>query len=561
MESSAPEQPDCIPLTDSMYIVKTEPAADSYEDDGDYNEDIDKETDCLPAAVAVEPVIDQQSFGNVNVIKTDDVEDKSNAVKTKEDEFRHKASVSGKNKKTNFKSCKTKQLRACIRNKKVSGKGLQDSKQKVVTDSNVCDETNSFDLLQSENDDTVSLEVDSLILFTDVPGMSMPKSPNKAVNMSCDTCGFTWKNFKCFKKHVCRKICPYCDKLFPHRRLGNFNRHINSHKRKLENKSVEPSKDNEPLNHSQSACNRASENNTLQQESVENVIQLENELPVTQETLNQHNQVMPTTETESNAAKMKCHVCNHTFRRKKAYDNHACRKVCPFCNKIFIYEGLEDFNKHVKYHEMKTKKTSLKSVNVKKTANQTKGDKPSIFDAKQDNLNNQIYPVNESHGTQEKSNPDSAKIEFSAKNDSTSFKSSTHTENESLEIQEKVELGSIKTDTDTEQESKNLQCHVCDQTFQSKAFFERHTKSSFCKRVCEYCGKVFLRKQISRYPRHIRVHLNVRPFQCPTCGLRFHERSYMLRHQKTVHGDKKRELVCEICGASFTWHAGKLRYL
>ena len=537
-----------------MYIVKMEPAAELFEDDGDCNEDVDMEADTLPATVTVDPSIDQQSFGNVNAIKTADAVDNLEAVKAKEGHFLHKAIAPLNKRKVKFKSCKTKKMRTSISNKKVSGNGLRDSRQKVVTNTNVCDETNSSDLLQSKNAKTGPEAGNSLILFTDEPVLSKAKSSINKVNLSCDICGFTTKRFKCFEKHVCRKICPYCNKVFPHGRLGNFNRHINFHKQKLENASVEPSKDKESLNHLQSECNRASENNTLvEQESVEKVIHMENELPVTRQNLHQHK---PNTEAESDATKMKCHVCNHTFRRKKAYDNHACRKVCPFCNKIFIYERLDDFNKHVKYHEMKTKTASFKSVHVKQSANQRKGDKPSSFsNAKQNTFNSQTYPFNESQEKQEKSNPDIVKIKFNAENDSTSFKSQTQSENEPLETQEKVEFDSIKTDTDTEEESRNLQCHVCNHTFKNKTTFTKHKNSSSCKRVCEYCGKVFLRRQISTYPRHIRFHLDVRLFQCSTCGLRFHEKTPMLRHQKMLHGDKKKQFVCDICGASFLWHA------
>ena len=358
------EQPDCIPLTDSMFIVKTESAAELCEDDDEYNEDIDMTKNCYPATVAIESSIDQQSIENVDDIIRDDAVDKLDAMKTKDDQLFHKASVMCKNGKSISKRCKTKRRWTStrrrwtsVRRKKVSSEGLLNKRQKVVNDSNMCDKSNSSGLLQSETDTTVSQAGLSLILFTDKEDIS-----------------------------------------------------------------------------------------------------------------------------------------------KKA-----------------------------------------------------KGD--ILGKAKQDTFKNQTYPENESERTEEKSDHDTVKDEFYVENSSTeNFKS--RTENDSLEMQEKRILVPVKTDTDTEEQSKTLQCILCNETFQNMSSLEMHMKSSICQRVCKYCGKYF--EHLSWYKRHLRHHLNVRPFQCSTCGLSFHEKSYMLRHQKTVHGVKKRDHVCEICGASFPWQAGKL---
>lgn len=511
VETSSIEPSASIPFPDPVYTVKTEASSVIYGFKDGQDHKIPMINDCAPITSSDELSKGQQILENDTY--TNETMARPLCLKTNDTcEKRHSLSITHRRKRLYTRGRKSK----------VASNVSFDTKRETMNDLNVSKNTNNYDLFKSEPDETATEENNSLILFTDVPQLSKPKSSSESVSMSCKTCGLSWKKLRCFKKHICKKVCPFCNKVFPHGRTGNFNKHVNFHILKAKKGSVTIANCKEEVSHTQSEENIASESNTSEKNSFKSQIQLENEFPVTQENLTL-DKTKDAFDAERRATKFHCQICNHSFRRKNVFDTHLCRKVCPFCSKVFPPRGRENFDKHVKLHEdLMKKKALVKMANdiEAERQTQTKGcTESSANDAKQESLRSQIH-------------------------------------SEKLPVtQEDSKANVAKAESDGEHDATNLHCQVCNHTFLNKKVFDKHRNSTSCKRVCEYCGKVFLRRQICKYPAHIRTHTKQKDHQCTTCGEYFYEKYYMRRHQRRVHGGE-RPHVCELCGVSFTWHAG-----
>ena len=406
-ESPLQEQSDN--LSNPIYIIKTEPSAELFGCDGKQNEDIDVTEDIVPTTSSIVPNTRQL----MPVIDNDTKETLRRTVKP----LFYKTHASNKTRRPR-------------------------GRPKLKS----CDDYTYSSMKKLKNDKTKS-EDDTLILFTDVPVGSKTKTSSKTGNWHCDTCGYTWQKLKSFKKHVCKKICPYCSKVFPYGRTGAYNKHVQAHKNKIKVKRV--------------SIETAGDKATVSQIRSEDA----------------HNKASTS---EQNGGKM------------------------------------------------------AKLVN----------------DANQESPDNTIYSENESSETLEKS-----KHETVQEKDSTESQSPTQTENK---IQDTQEEKSKLMNTGADEDFVNLHCNICKHTFTNEKVFEHHVKSNNCKRVCEYCGKVFLGcKKVGWYSRHLKGHLKQKDHQCNICGQFFYDNAYMVRHQKSAHAGE-RGLVCDLCGASFTWHAGKL---
>lgn len=67
---------------------------------------------------------------------------------------------------------------------------------------------------------------------------------------------------------------------------------------------------------------------------------------------------------------------------------------------------------------------------------------------------------------------------------------------------------------------------------------------------CDYCGKSFNTKSSLR--RHINMHLNVKPFECRYCHMKFGQCCNWRSHMKNVHPKLKREkYICRKCRKPF----------
>ncbi|XP_072497836.1 zinc finger and BTB domain-containing protein 22 [Notamacropus eugenii] len=71
-----------------------------------------------------------------------------------------------------------------------------------------------------------------------------------------------------------------------------------------------------------------------------------------------------------------------------------------------------------------------------------------------------------------------------------------------------------------------------------------------------HCGKAFSHK--SMRDRHVNMHLNLRPFDCPVCNKKFKMKHHLTEHMKTHTGLKPYE--CGVCGKKFMWRDSFMRH-
>lgn len=146
-----------------------------------------------------------------------------------------------------------------------------------------------------------------------------------------------------------------------------------------------------------------------------------------------------------------------------------------------------------------------------------------------------------------------------------------------------------------------LTCHDCRKVFQSRKGYvnHRHIHDGVKSFVCEFCGRVFNRKDRlashrsthvskafpctfcekhflspARLREHTRTHSGECPLVCSHCGLRFRTRSalrvhFVRKHSPLLHGLKVVNFKCDVCARQFSsrtyltmhrrWHSGRLR--
>ncbi|XP_049746135.1 zinc finger and BTB domain-containing protein 22 [Elephas maximus indicus] len=71
-----------------------------------------------------------------------------------------------------------------------------------------------------------------------------------------------------------------------------------------------------------------------------------------------------------------------------------------------------------------------------------------------------------------------------------------------------------------------------------------------------HCGKAFSHK--SMRDRHVNMHLNLRPFDCPVCNKKFKMKHHLTEHMKTHTGLKPYE--CGVCAKKFMWRDSFMRH-
>lgn len=71
-----------------------------------------------------------------------------------------------------------------------------------------------------------------------------------------------------------------------------------------------------------------------------------------------------------------------------------------------------------------------------------------------------------------------------------------------------------------------------------------------------HCGKAFSHK--SMRDRHVNMHLNLRPFDCPVCNKKFKMKHHLTEHMKTHTGLKPYE--CSVCAKKFMWRDSFMRH-
>lgn len=108
-------------------------------------------------------------------------------------------------------------------------------------------------------------------------------------------------------------------------------------------------------------------------------------------------------------------------------------------------------------------------------------------------------------------------------------------------------------------QGKSIMCRKCYAGFDNRADLTQHMKrNERCKKIpmaktalCTYCGESFVNKWALDV--HTRRHLNIRPFECDKCDLKFFTRLQLQRHQP-AHVTERQWFVCPVdgCGKNYS---------
>ena len=109
---------------------------------------------------------------------------------------------------------------------------------------------------------------------------------------------------------------------------------------------------------------------------------------------------------------------------------------------------------------------------------------------------------------------------------------------------------------------ESVHCDLCQHTFKTRGFYERHLAYDKCRHDCKVCGKVFLGGQTYLYKDHLMTHEKVKDspdqdtkaFLCNKCGLGFDAKKRLKRHMARSHSDRK--YACSICSKVLTSSSG-----
>eukprot|EP00088_Acartia_fossae_P029761 TRINITY_DN3065_c0_g1_i15.p1 TRINITY_DN3065_c0_g1~~TRINITY_DN3065_c0_g1_i15.p1 ORF type:complete len:476 (-),score=79.44 TRINITY_DN3065_c0_g1_i15:211-1638(-) len=99
---------------------------------------------------------------------------------------------------------------------------------------------------------------------------------------------------------------------------------------------------------------------------------------------------------------------------------------------------------------------------------------------------------------------------------------------------------------------KEYACDICNRKWQSKAAVIKHKKTFDHETLkCQECNRYFpFPKDLKR---HMLCHSGERPYCCDICGKTLRTKWTVQFHKERVHGNKKKDLPCKICGKTFAF--------
>lgn len=110
--------------------------------------------------------------------------------------------------------------------------------------------------------------------------------------------------------------------------------------------------------------------------------------------------------------------------------------------------------------------------------------------------------------------------------------------------------------------SETFKCNTCNSAFYTQNLLDKHTltHSGVQNVKCHYCEKLF-NCSGSREAHERRHHTGIKPYKCSECEDRsFFSKSEYNRHTKRLHS-KERPFVCELCNKTFAINADLKNHL
>ncbi|CAG9770065.1 unnamed protein product [Ceutorhynchus assimilis] len=92
---------------------------------------------------------------------------------------------------------------------------------------------------------------------------------------------------------------------------------------------------------------------------------------------------------------------------------------------------------------------------------------------------------------------------------------------------------------------KNFNCSLCDKKFVSQKNLDAHLKyheGTTKTNTCNICRKIFT----SNFEEHLRVHLNLKEFECTECDMKFNTKNTLSKHRKRKHKQNVNNVINKV---------------
>ena len=123
-------------------------------------------------------------------------------------------------------------------------------------------------------------------------------------------------------------------------------------------------------------------------------------------------------------------------------------------------------------------------------------------------------------------------------------------EDDDLEASQQIQKEETTFKKGTKRKRAQHVCDVCEKSFTTASHLERHVRIHINEKPyeCDVCEKRFT--QSSNLKTHMRIHTNEKPYECDVCDKAFRQLGNLQSHMR-IHTNEK-PYKCDVCEKRFT---------